>query len=321
MTKRKWGTILATPLLATFAFHSLTARAEAPNPPPQSNATDLTPKALQDASALIEQYVQPVAEPEPTPQEKLAIQSAISLLESQEALKGQHAIESFLNIGPAALGDLRRLAASAPPETAPGETPTGDAYPATMAAIIIRRIESAQRGPILQQLIPLGDAARVALSRKLKECESAVADAETRVEAATGALVQAEAGSGTDAPAIAGQRQALSEAQAVQKQVLTRHERLIEVRRLMAQKPPAPAPVQTAQAPAANAPQVQSNGAGSSSPQPAQTPASSPDNSYADWFNSAWQNSNGILIPPPPPSTVIVNGRPTIVIPGPSSKH
>ena len=36
----------------------------------QLNRTDLAPAALQQADALIEKYVQPVAEPEPTPQQK-----------------------------------------------------------------------------------------------------------------------------------------------------------------------------------------------------------------------------------------------------------
>ncbi len=119
---------------------------------PQLNRTDLTPAALQEASALIEKYLQPIAEPAPTVRQKRAIESAIDLLKSEQAMKGQTAIERFVQIGPAALGDLRRLAASAPPENSTGMSPTADVYTTTMAAIIIRRIETAQRQPIVQEL-------------------------------------------------------------------------------------------------------------------------------------------------------------------------
>jgi hypothetical protein len=49
------------------------------------------------------------------------------------------------------------------------------------------------------------------------------------------------------------------------------------------------------------------------------TPPSSTDNSYPSWFNSGWQNGNGILIPPQQPT--IINGPQPAVVPRPPSKH
>ena len=60
------------------------ARAEGPEEhPPQLNRTDVAPTALQRADALIEMYLRPVAEQEPTPQQQRAIQSAMKLLWSR----------------------------------------------------------------------------------------------------------------------------------------------------------------------------------------------------------------------------------------------
>jgi hypothetical protein len=218
-------------------------RAEEPATQPASlNRADLTPATLQQADALIEKYAQPVAEQEPTPKQKRAIDSAMKLLRSEQAMKGQSAIERFVGIGPAALGELRRLAATAPPENATGETPNADAYPATMAAIIIRRIETAQRQPILQKLISLGEAALAVLSLKLDENEAAATAAESHIEAATAALTKALANPPVDAPAVAGEREALAEAQATEKQVHARRDILMELKRLLAPKPPAQPP-------------------------------------------------------------------------------
>jgi hypothetical protein len=218
------------------------------------NRTDLAPAALQQADDLIEKYAQPVAEPEPTPQQKRAIATALKLLKSEQAMKGQSAIERFLQIGPAALGDLRRLAATAPPENAAGETPTADAYPATMAAIIIRRIEEAQRQAILQDLISLGESARAVLSLKLDENEAAATAAQSRIEEATAALLKASADAAMDASAVAGERKALAEAQAAEKQVQARRDVLMEIRRLLASKPPAQPPASPEEQPQPAAP-------------------------------------------------------------------
>ena len=217
------------------------ARAETPEAqPPQLNRTDLTPAALQQASALIEKYLQPIPEPAPTPEEKQAIKSAMDLLQSEQAMKGQAAIERFVKIGPAALGDLRRLAATAPTESSTGENPTADAYPATMAAIIMRRIETAQRRPILQELISLGDDARAVLSLKIDENDAAMTAAESRIEAATAALIKGSSGSTVDASAVAAERKALMEAEASENPLRARRDKLMEIRRLMAIKPTEP---------------------------------------------------------------------------------
>ena len=117
-------------------------------------------------------------------------------------MKGQSAIVQFVEIGTAALGELHRLAATAPAENSTGENPTADAYPATMAAIIIRRIETAQRQPILEELISLDEAAHAVLSLKLDENEAAATAAECAVEAATAALIKASANTTIDAPAV-----------------------------------------------------------------------------------------------------------------------
>jgi hypothetical protein len=227
--------------LALLAAPQVRAEEPAAQPTPL-NRTDLAPAALDQADALIEKYVQPVAEREPTPKQRRAIDSAMKLLKSEQAMKGQSAIERFVGIGPAALGELRRLAAAAPPENATGETPNADAYPATMAAIIIRRIETAQRQPILQELISLDEAAPAVLSLKLDENEAAATAAEERIEAATAALTKALANTPVDAPAVAGEREALTEAQAAEKQVRARHDLLMELKRLLAPKPPAQPP-------------------------------------------------------------------------------
>jgi len=233
-------------ILAAWAFGMSLAAAQqavAPAPaaqPPDLSRSDLTPAALQQAAALIEKYVQPVAEPEPTPQQKQSIESAMKLLKSEQALKGEAAIARFLQIGPAAIGDLRRLAANAPAGNPTGGNSSADAYAATMATIIINRIVTAQRQPILQELISLGDEAQAVLALKLNENEDAAAAAGARVQAATEALVKAAAGTALDAPAVAGERTALAEAQAVQTQVQARRVMLLELRRLMAPKlPPA----------------------------------------------------------------------------------
>jgi hypothetical protein len=236
------GTIAAW-ALGMALIVALQARAEGPEAqPPDLRRSDLAPATLQQADALIESYVQPIAEQEPTPQQKRAIESAMKLLKTEQAMKGQSAIERFVEIGPAALGELRRLAAGAPAESSTGEGLTADAYAATMAPIIIRRIETAQRQPILQELISLGDNARAVLSLKLDENEDAAAEAKSNVEAATAALIKAAAGTTVDAPALAGERKALAEAQSAEKQVQARRDMLMELRRLLAPKPPAPPP-------------------------------------------------------------------------------
>ena len=109
-----------------------------------------------------------------------------------------------------------------------------------MAPIIIRRIEAAQRQPILDELLSLGDDARAVLALKLNENEAQATAAEARIEAATAALIKASANTTLDAPAAARERKALAEAQAAEKQVEARRDLLIELRRLMAPKPPAP---------------------------------------------------------------------------------
>ena len=70
-----------------------------------------------------------------------------------------------------------------------------------MAPIIIRRIETAQRQPLLDELFSLGDDARAALSVKLNENEDELTEAAERIEAATAALVKAAANTTVDAPA------------------------------------------------------------------------------------------------------------------------
>jgi negative regulator of replication initiation len=218
---------------------SLQARAEGPEAqPPDLKRTDPAPAALRQADALIEKYAQPVAEQEPTPQQKQAIQSAMKLLKSEQAMKEQSAIERFVEIGPATLGELRRLAATAPAENSTGGNPAADAYPATLAAIIIQRIETAQRGPILEELLSLGDDARAVLSRKLYENEAAANAAESDIEAATAALVKASVNTTLDSPAVATERKALAEAQAKEEQVQARYELLLELWRLLEPRPP-----------------------------------------------------------------------------------
>ncbi|MGO8704706.1 MAG: hypothetical protein ACLQVA_12890 [Candidatus Brocadiia bacterium] len=224
------------------------AGAEAPAAQPQSG---LTPAALLRADALIETYVQPIAAPAPTAEQKQAIETALRLLKSEQAMKGQSAIERFVAIGPAALGELRRLAAVAPAESSTGAGLTPDQYAATMAPIIIRRIETAQRQPLLDELFSLGDDARAVLSAKLNDNEDELTEAAERVEAATAALVKAAANTTVDAPALAGERRTLAEAQAAEQQVQARHDLLAELRRLLTPKPPPqpPAPPEEQQPP------------------------------------------------------------------------
>lgn len=179
-------------------------RADAPDAQsPDVSQARPAQSALQQANALIEQYVQPVAEQEPTGRQKQAIASAIRQLESEQAANGQNAIKQFVAMGPVALGDLRRLATTAPPENSTGENTIAETYPATMAAIIIRRIETAYREPILDQLISVGGDAHIALMRKLSESAAATTAAASNVEAATAALIKASAGTTPDAPALA----------------------------------------------------------------------------------------------------------------------
>ncbi len=229
-------------IVAAWTFGiSLAAAQQAVAPaaqPPDLRRSDLAPAALQQSDALIEKYVQPVAEPQPTPPQKQSIESAMKLLKSEEALKGQSAIARFLQIGPAAIGDLRRLAATAPAGNPAGGNSSADAYAATMATIIINRIVAAQRQPILQELISLGDEAQTVLALKLSENEDAATAADSRVQAATEALIKASAGATLDAPAVAGERQALAEAQAAQTQVQARRGMLMELKRLTAPRPP-----------------------------------------------------------------------------------
>jgi len=265
---------------------------------PQLNRTDLTPAALRQAAALIEKYVQPIAEQEPTPQQKRALDSAMTLLKSEQAMKGQSAIERFLEIGPAALGELRRLAATAPAETATGEGLTADAYAATMALIIIHRIEKAQRQPVLDELLSLGDDARAVLSLKLSENEAKATAAAARIEAATEALIKASANTTLDAPPVARQRKALAQAQAAEKRVLARRDLLTELRRLMAPKPPVqqPAPSEEQPQPAtppANVLDVQPISPPTGSPTLGQ-PQTGPPSSYAPQQNT-WQYSSDWL--------------------------
>jgi hypothetical protein len=160
------------------------------------------------------------------------------LLKSEQATKGQSAIERFLQVGPAALADLRHLAATAPAENSGAGSSTADAYAATMAGIIIRRIETAQRQPIVQELLSFDEAARAVLSLKLDEVEAAATALESSTEAATAALIKASANTTIDAPAVAAEREALAEAQAAEKQVRARRELLVELRRRLAPKPP-----------------------------------------------------------------------------------
>ncbi len=121
-----------------------------------------------------------------------------------------------------------------------------------MAPIIIRRIETAQRQPLLDELLSLGDDARAVLSAKLNDNEDELTEAAERVEAATAALVKAAANTTVDAPALAGERRTLAEAQAAEKQVQARHDLLAELRRLLTPKPPPqpPAPPEEQQPPA-----------------------------------------------------------------------
>jgi hypothetical protein len=209
------------------------------------NRTDLAPAALQQADALIEKYAQPVAAQEPMAEQKFDIDSAIQLLKSDQAPKWQGAMDRLIEIGPAALGELRRLAAAAPPENAIGGNSTADACAATMAAVTIRRIEAAQRQPISQELISLGDATRAVLSLKLAEN--------------TAVLLKASPNSTIDSPAAARERAGPAAARAAEKQGLARHDRLVEIRQLLSQAPPVQPPTspedqpQLATSPARNA--------------------------------------------------------------------
>jgi hypothetical protein len=218
-------------------------------PPSQLNRTDLAAEALRQADALIEKYVQPVAEQEPTPEQKRDIESAMKLLTPQEATKGQGAIKQFVKIGPPALGELRRLVSAASAENSTGENPAADAYPATMAAIIIRRIETAQRQPILLELLAHAEEAHAVLTSKLKENQVAAAAAAARVKAAKAALTKATAGATPDSPAAAEERKALAAAQAAAKQLQDRNHMLMELNRLIPLKPPPPPPVPPVQPP------------------------------------------------------------------------
>jgi hypothetical protein len=223
-------------LLAAAQFAWAEGRQSQPSP---SRPNDFTPAALQQASALIEKYVRPIGEPAPTPAQERAIESAIKLLKSGQAAKERYAIERFLEIGPAALRDLGELAASARREQATGDTAAGTAYPAMMAASIIRRIEAAQHQPILEELLSLSDEANAVLLSKLRQTAAAVMDAEERLVAATTALNKASANTALDAAAVAGERKALAEAQAAEKQILARQDMLMKLKRLMAPKPSA----------------------------------------------------------------------------------
>ena len=294
------------------------ARAEGPEAQPQLNRPDLTPAALRHADALIEKYVQPVAESEPTPQQKRAIESAMKLLKSEQATKGQIAIERFVEIGPAALGELLLLASTAPPENATGENPTADAYPATMAAIIIRRIDTAQRRPILQELISLGDAAHAVLSLKLDENKAAATAAESRIEAATAGLTETSANTPLDAVAAAGERKAVAEAEAEAKQVQARYDMLMELRRLMTPKPPASSEEQPQPAiPPANVLGIQPI-----SPPTGPWPSTGTPDVLP--YNPVWSPVNGAWFPLPPfiyyvPPVITV--APQTPIPTPPPKH
>ena len=281
------------------------------------------PAELQQAAALIEKYVQPIPEPEPTPRQLRAIESAMKLLKSEQAMKGQIAIERFVEIGPAALGELRRLASTAPPENSTGENPTADAYPATMAAIIIRRIDTAQRRPILQELISLGDSAHAVLSLKLDENEAAAMAAESRIEASTAALIKASANTTLDAPAVAGERNALAEAQAAEKQVQARHGMLMELRRLMAAKPPEQPPASPEEQPQQATPPANVLGIRPISPP---TGLWSYNETPDVWpYNAGWLPVNGGWIPPPPFIYVyvppVITAVPQTSVPKPPSKH
>jgi hypothetical protein len=305
--------------------------------PQQLNRTDLAPAALRQAAALIEKYVQPIAEQEPTAQQKRAIESAMKLLKSEQAMKGQSAIERFVEIGPAALGELRRLAATAPAESSTGEELTADTYAAIMAAIIIRRVEAAQRQPVLEELLSLGDDAHAVLSLKLNENEAQATAAAARIEAATAALIKASADTTLDAPAVARQRKALAEAQAVEKQIQARRDLLIELRRLMAPKPPAPQPAQPPASPQeqpqpatppANVLQIQPIAPPTGSPSPGSPPPSSPpmgpspysyvpqQNTWpygSDWLsvNDEWFSTPPLTYVPPVITAVPQVSRPT----------
>ncbi len=236
------GAIAAGALGMALIAAPLVGGQAAESQPQPMNRTELTPPALERADALIETYVQPVAAQPPTPEQQQAIETAMLLLKSEQAMKGQSAIEQFVQIGPAALGELRRLAAGAPAESSTGAGLTADAYAATMAPIIIRRIEAAQRQPLLDELLSLGDGARTALSVKLNENEDELAEAAERIEAATAALAKGAANTTVDAPALAGERKALAEAQAAEKQVLARRDLLMDLQRLMAPRPAAQPP-------------------------------------------------------------------------------
>jgi hypothetical protein len=233
--------------LGTVLVAAQFARAEGPQSqpsPPRPN--DFTPAALQQAGALIEKYVRPIGEPAPTLAQKRAIESAIILLKSGQGAKEKYAIERFLEIGPAALRDLGELAASARREQPTGDTAAGASYSAIMAAIIIQRIEAAQRQPILEELLPLSDEANAVLLSKLRQTAAAAMNAEERLVVATAALNKASANTALDAPAVAGERKALAEAQAAEKQILARQDMLIKLKRLIAPKPFPASPAPTA---------------------------------------------------------------------------
>jgi hypothetical protein len=291
------GTMTAL-VLGLALFGAQRAQAATPEAQPvQLKGADLSPAALQQAEALIEEYVQPIPELAPTPVQQRAIDAAMKLLKSEQATKGQSAIQRFLQVGQAALGELRRLAATAPTEDTTGDASTADAYPATMATIIIRRIETAERQPILDELISLGDNARAVLSLKLDKNEAAAKKVQARIDAATAALIRAATNVTLDSPAVATERDTLAVAQAAQKRVRARHEMLVELRRLLAPKPP----VQVAASP-------------QEEPAPATPPASvfdiqpiSPPTgvfSYSEpyvWpYGPGWTQVDGGWIPPPP---------------------
>ena len=219
------------------------APAEAPGAqPPDLSQTNPAMATLQQADWLIEKYVQPVIEQQPTPEETQAIQTAVKLLESGQGTKEQSAIEQFVEIGPPALGELRRLAA-APPDNSVGGNPT-----AMLAAITIRRIEALARRLLLEQLLCLGDSARAVLYEKLSENSAAADAAGSEVEAATAALVKASANATLDSPAVAQQRKALAEAQTREKEVRARRALLLELNLLLNSRPPAPPTPPQAQA-------------------------------------------------------------------------
>jgi hypothetical protein len=167
-------------------------------------------------------------------------------------------------------------------------------------------------------LTSIGDDATAVFSLKLAENEEAMTAADARVDAATAALIKASANTTLDAPPLAGERKALANAQVTLKQLQTRHDMLVELKRQMAPKPPAPPPAAPEEQPQPSASQANILNIQPISPITGSTsnyPDMWPYNPGCLPFNGSWIPPSFIYVPP----VVIIQQQPTK--PTPPSRH